>query len=94
MFQIQVILQDVNDNPPEFSASSYDIEVLESLSPGQVVLSVTATDNDATREEIVYSMEDSQLFSIDPTTGTYDSNSMTHYERIVGYDVKTFPVEM
>ncbi|XP_016110127.1 protocadherin Fat 4 [Sinocyclocheilus grahami] len=39
-------LLDMNDNPPRFSSSVYSGSVLESVSPGATVLSVSATDTD------------------------------------------------
>ncbi|KAL0175433.1 hypothetical protein M9458_027763, partial [Cirrhinus mrigala] len=39
-------LLDVNDNPPRFNSSVYSSSVLESVSPGTAVLSVSATDTD------------------------------------------------
>lgn len=41
-----VTIEDVNDNDPVLSQSSYNISVLENFPDGMEVLQVTATDKD------------------------------------------------
>ncbi|XP_039385000.1 protocadherin gamma-A2-like [Mauremys reevesii] len=43
---VLVTIQDVNDNPPEFTQSNYVVSVPENSPDGTMVLQVTATDKD------------------------------------------------
>lgn len=46
ILQLYVTVQDVNDNPPVFNSSRYDLSVSEESAPGTIVGIVTATDID------------------------------------------------
>lgn len=69
--QVNVTILDVNDNPPMFDHSDYNVSLNESVPPGTSVLQVRATDNDiGDNSKITYNMEDiGRQFSIDPETG-------------------------
>lgn len=69
--QVNVTILDVNDNPPMFDHSDYNVSLNESVPPGTSVLQVRATDNDAgDNAKITYNLEDiGHQFSIDPETG-------------------------
>lgn len=41
-----VTIEDENDNPPEFSKSSYSVSIPENLPDGTQVLEVAASDKD------------------------------------------------
>ncbi|XP_064002819.1 protocadherin Fat 4-like [Pogoniulus pusillus] len=43
---VLVTIEDVNDNPPVFSQSSYNVSILENFPNGMEVLQLTATDKD------------------------------------------------
>lgn len=43
---VVVTIEDVNDNPPELSQSTYNVSVPENSPNGMEVLQVTATDKD------------------------------------------------
>ena len=45
--QIQIIVVDINDNPPVFPVGVYYITVYENTPVGQTVLTVAASDKDA-----------------------------------------------
>lgn len=69
--QVNVTILDVNDNPPMFDHSDYNVSLNESVPPGTSVLQVRATDNDVgDNAKITYYLEDiGRQFSIDPETG-------------------------
>ena len=62
---------DVNDNAPVFTQLRYQTTVLEGSPARQLVLTVSATDIDTTKEEIVYSLDQTGLryFTIGRKTG-------------------------
>lgn len=69
--QVNVTILDVNDNPPMFDHSDYNVSLNESVPPGTSVLQVRATDSDiGDNAKITYNLEDiGRQFSIDPETG-------------------------
>ena len=68
--QVRVITQDVNDNAPEFLGLPYIVTLVESTAIGTTVLTVRATDADATTNgRIQYSLEGTNSFAINATTG-------------------------
>jgi len=69
--QVNVTVLDVNDNPPMFDHSDYNVSLNESVVPGTQVLQVMATDNDVgDNAKITYYLEDlERQFIIDPETG-------------------------
>ncbi|XP_011302069.1 cadherin-89D [Fopius arisanus] len=75
IFQVTVVVDDVNDNPPIFSQSSYQGHVEENSPPGtEVVLNNRISTHDADdlpnrKFSLQISGEGSDLFTIDRTTG-------------------------
>ncbi|XP_023803108.1 protocadherin beta-15-like, partial [Cyanistes caeruleus] len=73
--EISIIILDVNDNPPIFTQERYIGKVLENMPEGSVVLTVSATDQDAgVNGEISYQLSEAEdqsdsTFVIDNTTG-------------------------
>ncbi|XP_014206917.1 cadherin-23 [Copidosoma floridanum] len=89
---VQVSVQDVNDNSPEFTQKDYKIAVLESDKPPKVVLTVKATDMDSANSEaeikrgygvVRYSLtgENANLFEIDPVNGSIRIAANTTLDR-------------
>uniref|UniRef100_A0A673ZS26 FAT atypical cadherin 2 n=1 Tax=Salmo trutta TaxID=8032 RepID=A0A673ZS26_SALTR len=82
-------ITDVNDNTPMFGQRDYRADVSEDLSPGDVVMQVTANDLDGPLNNLIHysiSSGDPQgQFSIDPRSGeiivraTLDREEITHY---------------
>ncbi|CAJ0936120.1 unnamed protein product, partial [Mesorhabditis belari] len=66
---ITVMLQDVNDNPPKFSQSSYDLWIAENAPAGTLVGTLVATDPDegsnAEIEFRVFGGTDARLFELE-----------------------------
>ncbi|XP_069958190.1 DE-cadherin-like isoform X2 [Cherax quadricarinatus] len=70
----KVLVNDINDNPPNFDQPVYEQNVATDHNPSTYLLRVTATDMDALlNAEIVYSLEgipsDLSYFNISETTG-------------------------
>ena len=63
---------DENDNPPEFDEFSYSQEILEDAAIGSLIVTVHATDRDATNQ-VIYSIQNQNNFpelSIDASNGS------------------------
>ncbi|KAG1926068.1 protocadherin Fat [Pimephales promelas] len=84
-------ITDVNDNPPVFNNSSYRTVIAEDISPGDMVLQVSAVDLDGPPNNfIIYSIvngDAKQQFSIDPRTGHVTVLSMLDREEITHYSL-------
>nr|XP_042897100.1 fat-like cadherin-related tumor suppressor homolog isoform X1 [Parasteatoda tepidariorum] len=84
-----VLLQDVNDNPPEFTSKYYFTTVSETAAVGTEILKVTATSRDSgVNAEIAYSLiqsPKSEVFSIHPKQGTITVASKLDYETAPRY---------
>ncbi len=46
MFQLIIVLDDYNDNPPLFTEGKYEKSIIETTPPDTVIIQVTATDAD------------------------------------------------
>ncbi|XP_046575451.1 protein dachsous-like [Haliotis rubra] len=70
---VTIVIEDVNDNPPTFTSSSYSSTVSKSVDVGTPVLTVSATDPDQQNNGTVqYSVQSSTVpgyFSVDQNTG-------------------------
>ncbi|XP_073730261.1 protocadherin gamma-C5-like isoform X3 [Misgurnus anguillicaudatus] len=93
---VNVKVLDVNDNPPLFSQSSYNIYVKENNQAGVSLFSITATDIDQDKNAIVtYSIMDlnsnhvpaSSYFYINSENGTMYSMSSFDYEKVKLFSV-------
>jgi len=86
---IRIIVDDVNDNAPEFLVQNYTVKALEDLPIGSVVAIVTAVDPDLGKGGIVsYSLEsesssevDEKMFEIDSISGTVRTTSELDFEQ-------------
>lgn len=69
--QVNITILDVNDNPPIFDHSDYNVSLNESVPPGTKVLQVMATDCDfGDNAKITYYLSDTERkFSVDSETG-------------------------
>lgn len=84
---VSIILQDVNDCPPEFTQESYNVSISEAAPFGTSILTVAATDNDTgSNKKIIYSIyknsnNATDYFYIDENDGTvYLKQSLDHEE--------------
>lgn len=89
--QVKVLIEDVNDNSPQFLNLPFSIMISEDKEPGDVLYQVSAIDKDqAENGSILYSIEeDYDLFRIDPDVGDIslqrplDFEAMSKYALIV-----------
>ena len=93
---MQVLLWDVNDNPPQFEYESYEASISEDTEEGFIFLAVQASDRDMGRNrEVRYSIvSDSPLFAINDengelsTAGILDRETIpVHYIRVQATDL-------
>ena len=81
--QVQISVLDANDNPPEFIDAPYYVNTSENTPIATTVLTVTATDSDSSSNgQIVYSLQGTTLFDINPSTGEVFINEIIDYEII------------
>ncbi|XP_077983782.1 protocadherin Fat 4-like [Glandiceps talaboti] len=82
--RVEVILRDVNDNPPVFDTDYYSQNIPENSPSGTSVISVTATDKDegsnAYIEYSIYGGDGQYFFSIFQHNGTIISQGNLNYE--------------
>ncbi|XP_030643540.1 protocadherin Fat 1a isoform X2 [Chanos chanos] len=85
---VDIILEDVNDNPPVFQTKSYNASLSEASVIGTSVLQVSATDADTGNNKVLFYqiVEDkeksSDYFSIDRDTGTiWTARTLDHEEK-------------
>ncbi|VVD04616.1 unnamed protein product [Leptidea sinapis] len=85
---VKVIVQDVNDNSPEFERQSYRTHVKENMLPGTIILNPKAIDKDSgNNAKIRYSLlgDKSERFFIDSITGTITTNETLDREEWESY---------
>ncbi|XP_010077814.1 PREDICTED: protocadherin Fat 4-like, partial [Pterocles gutturalis] len=92
---LTVIVDDVNDNPPVFSSSRYEVSVPEDEVLGRALLTVSATDLDAGANALVkYRIVSQQpptsspVFLLSLTTGQLSLSQQLDYETIKQFEVK------
>ncbi|XP_054647394.1 protocadherin Fat 4 isoform X1 [Dunckerocampus dactyliophorus] len=88
---------DVNDNPPMFNPDEYFPVVQENVPSGTTVVKMNATDLDSGANAVmayVIQSSDSDLFVIDPNTGTITTQGFLDYEskQVYHLTVKAFNV--
>uniref|UniRef100_A0A8C9F9H4 FAT atypical cadherin 4 n=1 Tax=Pavo cristatus TaxID=9049 RepID=A0A8C9F9H4_PAVCR len=88
---------DVNDNSPAFSPEDYFPNVLENAPSGTTVIRLNASDADSGPNAVIaYAIQssDSDLFVIDPNTGTITTQGFLDYETKQSYHltIKAFNV--
>ena len=77
---------DVNDFAPVFQNSPYNVYVSEAVEIGEIVVTVSATDNDAgINAEVSYSMDESDEFEIDGDTGEIRTKVLLDRETLSFY---------
>ncbi|NXX50826.1 CELR3 protein, partial [Tricholaema leucomelas] len=95
VLNLTVIVDDVNDNPPAFSSSRYEVSVPEDEVLGRALLTVFATDLDAGANALVkYRIVSQQpptsspVFLINLTTGQLSLSQQLDYETIKQFEVE------
>ena len=79
---VTVTVDDVNDSPPLFSQSVYNMMVSETVAMGTIIVNTTAIDSDEGSNAVVgYSLNDpSLLFAVEPATGQVVITGALDYE--------------
>ncbi|XP_068083906.1 fat-like cadherin-related tumor suppressor homolog [Anabrus simplex] len=82
---VSILVQDVNDSPPEFDSEAYNVSVSESAAFGTSLLQIFARDNDTgINQKVRYEIQSdtsssSENFHIDPEDGSiYLKRSLDH----------------
>ncbi len=94
---VNVLVTDVNDNPPVFDPVDYFPVVQENVPSGTTVVKMNATDKDSGPNALmayVIQSSDSDLFIIDPNTGIITTQGFLDYEakQVYHLTVKAFNV--
>uniref|UniRef100_A0A8C6SGZ4 FAT atypical cadherin 4 n=1 Tax=Neogobius melanostomus TaxID=47308 RepID=A0A8C6SGZ4_9GOBI len=94
---VAVHVTDVNDNPPIFNPDEYFPTVQENVPSGTTVVKLNATDRDSGANAVmayVIQSSDSDLFVIDPNSGTITTQGFLDYEakQVYHLTVKAFNV--
>ncbi|CAH1803297.1 unnamed protein product, partial [Owenia fusiformis] len=79
--ELMVLVQDINDSPPEFSQQSYQVTIPELTSKDYSLITVNATDRDSGENaRITYSMLPQDGFFVNSLTGTIYTNKTIVYD--------------
>lgn len=89
---VHIVVEDDNDNAPQFSEKRYVVQVPEDMSPNTEILQVTATDEDRGSNAVVHfsimSGNTRGQFYIDAQTGKMDLVSHLDYEANKEYTLR------
>nr|XP_003219991.1 PREDICTED: protocadherin gamma-A10-like [Anolis carolinensis] len=91
--QICILVLDANDNAPVFNQPVYQLNILESVPIGFLVVTLNATDADeGTNAEVTYSFlktkkKTSQSFEINPSSGEITTIRKLDYEEIALHEI-------
>ncbi|XP_028312232.1 protocadherin Fat 1a isoform X3 [Gouania willdenowi] len=88
---INITVEDVNDNPPQFSSDPYSITVFENTEPGTFVAKLQANDVDkGLNADVLYSLDTSAdgFFSINEHTGVISLERALDREVQSTYELK------
>ncbi|XP_007565853.1 protocadherin gamma-A6-like [Poecilia formosa] len=92
---ITILVNDVNDNPPTFTHSQYNVNILENQPMGTLVMKLEAQDSDdGTNAKIFYHIsretnsEVSSFLTINPDTGELFTSRLFDYEQSAHFQMK------
>lgn len=89
---VHIVVEDDNDNAPQFSEKRYVVQVPEDMAPNTEILQVTATDEDRGSNAVVHfsimSGNTRGQFYIDAQTGSMDLVSQLDYETNKEYTLR------
>ncbi|XP_029457597.1 protocadherin-16-like [Rhinatrema bivittatum] len=80
---VTIIVEDINDNAPEFMQELYQVILLEHTPPGSSIITVTATDRDnADNGKVTYRLTSvtNNAFFIDPDNGTLFTSHVIDFD--------------
>ncbi|XP_034453396.1 protocadherin-20 [Hippoglossus hippoglossus] len=90
---LRLKVADVNDNPPHFPQSHYQLEVVENNQPGIPLLQVSASDADSGHNgRVTYTLDKhtSTIFNIDPVTGQLSVSASLDREQQGAHNLTVF----
>ncbi|NXL85460.1 CELR3 protein, partial [Alectura lathami] len=95
VLSLTVIVDDVNDNPPLFPSSGYEVNVSEDRARGSELLTVSAMDLDAGANALVkyrivsqQPLTSSPVFLVNSTTGQFFLSQQLDYETTKQFEVE------
>ncbi|XP_038131629.1 protocadherin gamma-C5-like [Cyprinodon tularosa] len=95
---IHVSITDVNDNPPIFTQSSYNVYLKENKIPGSILYSVSASDRDSGENaKISYSILDSKVLGVSVSSYVYinsDNGSIYSMQSFDYEKLKVFQIQV
>ncbi|XP_040201060.1 protocadherin Fat 2 [Rana temporaria] len=88
--KVEIYVEDVNDNAPEFINTPYYLAVEDGIEPGDVIFQVSAIDKDAGQNSaLTFQLEDDyKYFRIDPSLGDIILIQPFDYEALNQYVLK------
>uniref|UniRef100_A0A8D0GHX8 FAT atypical cadherin 2 n=1 Tax=Sphenodon punctatus TaxID=8508 RepID=A0A8D0GHX8_SPHPU len=92
---VNVYIEDINDNPPQFENVPYYTSVQDGTEPGDVIFQVSATDIDlGDNGAITYSFaEDYKYFWIDPYLGDISLKKPLDYQTLNRYTLRVIAID-
>ncbi|PWA27175.1 hypothetical protein CCH79_00013871, partial [Gambusia affinis] len=96
---VDIILEDVNDNPPVFLSNSYYANISEAAVIGTSVLQVVARDSDTgNNKEVFYQLVEergrsSDYFTIDRESGIISTSQVLDHEEVQQYKLRVRAVD-
>ena len=85
---ITVTITDLNDEAPTFNSASYNVHVTENVVIGSSVMTLTASDGDATDSSLAYSLSGTNSSHFTVTgSGLIQTGSDIDYESVQGYSL-------
>lgn len=92
---ITIVVNDINDNPPTFTQSEYNANILENQAVGTFVMKVKAEDtDDGSNAKLLYQIlrdtnsEASSFLTINSETGELFTSRLFDYEQSVHFQIK------
>lgn len=89
---LTVLVTDVNDNPPTFNSTKFNVYIAENEPPGSYVTQLTAHDADSIRNSIIeYSImdgDDHGFFEVNAKSGVIISKVSFDYEQKTQYTIR------
>ncbi|XP_054886595.1 protocadherin Fat 2-like [Poeciliopsis prolifica] len=91
---IEIVVEDVNDNPPLFPQLTYSVNIAEGLPVSTSVIQLNATDKDSGRnKDLTYRIiktegNETDFFDINPKTGLIVTKQVLDHEDIEQFNLK------
>ncbi|XP_038151327.1 protocadherin Fat 2 [Cyprinodon tularosa] len=91
---IEIVVEDVNDNPPVFPQLTYSVNIAEGLPVSTSVIQLNATDKDSgANQDLTYHMvktegNEADFFQINPNTGLIVTKKVLDHEKIKHFNLK------